>query len=189
MSQNLTWKHLQNANSVWHKLGIQTVVTVSIHVIHHCSLFFVNVYQSNTSQAIANRVLKGEGDKKQASVERRKQQLREGSINTKASLLELGLKCVSNEQAKSRQEPRGEKMTSTLRQEKLISRSARLTLTRNQEADKEQEDKWTHWLYSAGCSYLRCESIGTLTPFTWKVVRSCLQPSPEGTVRVWKRST
>lgn len=96
--------------------------------------------------------------------------------------LKQGLTWVSNKQAKSRlrksrQEPRGERMTVLLHQEKPIW-NARLTIRRN---------KWERC--SLGCSCPQSKSTGTLTLFTRKVVKSCLQPSPEGTVRVWKKKT
>ena len=94
--------------------------------------------------------------------------------------LKQGLTWVSNKQAKSRlrksrQEPRGERMTVLLHQEKPIW-NARLTIRRN---------KWERC--SLGCSCPQSKSTGTLTLFTRKVVKSCLQPSPEGIVRVWKK--
>lgn len=78
-------------------------------------------------------------------------------------------------QGRCRQESKGERMTVLLHQEELIW-NARLTISRN---------KWEH--YSLGCSCPLSKNTGTLTLFTRKVVKSCLQPSPGGIVRVWKK--
>lgn len=80
-------------------------------------------------------------------------------------------------QGRSRQEPRGERRTVLLHQEKLVW-NARLTISRN---------KWEHC--SLSCSCPLSKHTGTLTLFPWKVGKSCLQPSPEGIVRVWKKTT
>lgn len=175
------------------------VVSVIRNSINYCS-FFSYVYQSITFQGIINSILKGKGGRKEDS--KQASQGMSGSIipsrlyqtqtmPTYGSSKDYSVLANSRLRARKgrcRQEPNRENDSINVpREAHLLECLAPC----HQEFGSRQggEDEWEHWPLSPGCSCPLWGNTATLTLLEWKVVRSCLQASPEGIVRVWKRNT